>query len=94
MSQKYIALWGWGWVETWVDLRRYHYNVDLDPKTGLPVYSSFMFPATFAVDNNGKPVQRVRPRYNSEYVWNILALEKVGALNPDYHTYEMWFSQP
>ncbi len=94
MSQKYIALWGWGWVETWVDLRRYHYNVDLDPITGLPVYSSFMFPATFAVDNNGKPVQRVRPRYNSEYIWNVQALEKVGALNPDYHTYLMWFSEP
>jgi hypothetical protein len=94
MSQKYIALFGWGWVETWVDLRRYHYNVDLDPKTGRPVYESFMFPAQFAVDNNGKPVQRVRPRYNSEYVWNIEALRAVGALNPDYHTYEMWFSKP
>ena len=93
MSQKYIALFGWGFVETWVDLRRYHYNVDLDPKTGNPVYATFQFPATFAPDNAGKPVQRVRPRYNSEYVWNIQALEKVGGTNPDYHTYEMWFSQ-
>lgn len=93
MSQKYIALFGWGWVETWVDLRRYHYNKDIDPQTGEPVYRTFLFPATFAVDNNGLPVQRVRPRYNSEYVWNIQALRNVGALNPDYHTYEMWFSK-
>ncbi len=94
MLQKYISLWGWGWVETWVDLRRYHYNVDIDPTTSLPVYKNFTFPASFAVDNNNKPAQRVRPRYNSEYVWNIPALRAIGALNADYHTYEMWFSKP
>ena len=93
MRQKYIALFGWGWVETWVDLRRYHYNVDIDPLTNEPVYKTFIFPATFATDNTGLPVQRVRPRYNSEYVWNISALQAVGALNPDYHTYKMWFSE-
>ena len=26
MLQKYIALWGWGYFETWVDMRRYHYT--------------------------------------------------------------------
>lgn len=92
MCQKYIALFGWGWIETWSDLRRYHYT-DIDPKTSAQVYKNFTFPATFAVDNNGKPVFRIRPRYSSEYVWNIQALQKVGALNPDYHTYEMWFSK-
>ncbi|MBN8865199.1 MAG: SusD/RagB family nutrient-binding outer membrane lipoprotein [Sphingobacteriales bacterium] len=94
MGQKYIALFGWGWVETWNDLRKYSYNEVLDGDTGEPVYKNFAYPATFAVDNNNLPVQRVRPRYNSEYVWNIEALRKVGALNYDYHTYKVWFSLP
>ena len=93
MLQKYIALWGWGFFETWVDLRRYHY-LDLDTETGLQVYKGFALPATLAPENNGKPVYRVRPRYNSEYIWNIDELRRLGGLNADYHTYETWFSQP
>jgi hypothetical protein len=94
MLQKYIALWGWGWEETWVDLRRYHYNVDPDPTTNVPVYNSFVPPASLFPSNNGKLAYRVRPRYNSEYVWNVDALTKIGGFNPDYHTYECWFSKP
>ena len=45
-------------------------------------------------DNGGKPMQRVRPRYNSEYLWNLEALKKIGADKPDYHTVKMWFTQP
>ncbi|MDB5202814.1 MAG: hypothetical protein JWQ27_2223 [Ferruginibacter sp.] len=93
MLQKYIALWGWGFFETWVDLRRYHYT-DIDPTTGLQVYNGFALPSTLAPENLGKPVYRVRPRYNSEYIWNRDELLRIGALNGDYHTYEMWFSQP
>ncbi len=91
MLQKYIALWGWGFFETWVDMRRYHY-VDLDPETSLPVYRGFTLPATLAPENLNKPAYRVRPRYNSEYVWNRDELLRIGALNGDYHTYETWFS--
>jgi len=93
MLQKYIALWGWGFFETWVDLRRYHYT-DLDPQTGLQVYNGFSLPSTLAPENIGKLVYRVRPRFNSEYVWNIEELRRIGALNSDYHTYETWFSKP
>ncbi|MCF3109291.1 SusD/RagB family nutrient-binding outer membrane lipoprotein [Niabella sp. CC-SYL272] len=93
MLQKYIALWGWGFFETWVDLRRYHYT-DIDPETGLQVYTGFALPSTLASTNNGKPVYRVRPRYNSEYIWNMEELRRLGGLNDDYHTYECWFSQP
>lgn len=95
MLQKYIALWGWGFFETWVDLRRYHYT-DPDPSspTQQQVYLGFALPATLSADNLGKPVYRVRPRYNSEYVWNIEELRRIGALNSDYHTYEPWFSKP
>ncbi len=97
MLQKYIALWAWGWVETWVDLRRYHYNVDLDPTSrndGEPVYRNYLMPSAFFANNQGKPVHRVRPRYNSEYVWNMEELKRIGADKADYHTIECWFSIP
>lgn len=85
MMQKYIAQFGWGFVETWFDLRRYHYN--------STVFTGFTLPTELYPDNNGKPVYRLRPRYNSEYVWNVDALTKIGAMEPDYHTKEMWVTQ-
>lgn len=93
MLQKYIALWGWGFFETWVDLRRFHYLDDVDGN-GTQDYLGFALPGTIAPENLGKPVYRVRPRFNSEYVWNIEELRRIGALNSDYHTYETWFSRP
>jgi len=93
MGQKYIALWGWGWVETWVDLRRYHYT-DIDPLTTQQVYKGFTLPASFFANNLNKPAYRFRPRFNSEYVWNLEALKTLGGDLPDYHTYECWFSKP
>lgn len=94
MLQKYIALWGWGFVETWTDLRRYDYNVAIDPATNQSVYRGFRFPSSFASANGGKPAERVRPRFNSEYVWNIPELQRIGALSLNYHTLPMWFSEP
>jgi hypothetical protein len=96
MLQKYIALYGWGIHETWADMRRYHYNKDADPQTGKPVYAGFVPPAgaDLFVDNNGQLVYRARPRYNSEYLYNIPELTRIGAYpGLDYHTKEMWFSQ-
>jgi Starch-binding associating with outer membrane len=85
MGQKYIALWGWGFIDTWVDLRRYQYSGD--------VFTGFKLPSTYITDNGGKPVQRLRPRYNSEYVWNLDALKKLGGDALDYHTKPVWFSE-
>lgn len=88
LLQKYIAQYGWGFIETWSDIRRYHY----DPTVlngFMPLVQTSLYP-----DNNGKYAYRYRPRYNSEYVWNQEALAKIGALNPDYHTVETWFSKP
>lgn len=97
MLQKYIAMYGWGIQVTWADMRRYHYT-DLDPATGAQVYAGFTPPSgTFLhASNNGKLVYRCRPRYNSEYLYNIPALSAVGAypVNNDYHTKETWFSKP
>jgi hypothetical protein len=92
MLQKYIALWGHGTMETWVDMRRYHYT-DKDA-TGVQVYTGFTLPAAADLfqDNGGKMAYRMRPRFNSEYVWNINELTRIGATTIDYHTKEMWFS--
>lgn len=94
MMQKYIALWGHNALETWVDMRRYHY-IDIDPATTLQVYTGFTPPSgiNMYVDNGGKLVYRVRPRYNSEFVWNFNELVRIGANKLDYHTKETWFSQ-
>lgn len=93
MLQKYLALYGYGFVETWCDLRKYNYNVG-DAFGNNPYAGAYVFPASFYPDNGGKPAQRYRPRYNSEYLWNLEALKKIGGDKSDYHTYKMWFSQP
>jgi hypothetical protein len=93
MLQKYIAMFGYGTFETWTDMRRYHY-IDLDKTTGKQVYTDFVAPSGTGLfeDNGGKLVYRMRPRFNSEYVWNINELGRIGATQLDYHTKEQWFS--
>jgi hypothetical protein len=97
MLQKYIALYAIGVFETWVDMRRFHYT-DNDPVTGAQVYKDLVIPTQAAGDihpnNLGRPVYRVYPRYNSETIWNIAELRRIGADRDDYHTMEMWFSKP
>jgi hypothetical protein len=88
MLQKYIAQWGWGYEEQWMDLRRFHYT-DPDPATNEQVFKNFTLPASYFPDNNGKPAYRVRPRFNSEYVWNLDELKLIGGDKPDYHTYKL-----
>jgi hypothetical protein len=92
MVQKYIAQWAWGHNEVWMDMRRYHYT-DLDPVTGVQIYPGFTAPTNLYPDNNGKIVQRIRPRYNSEYVWNQQGLSPIGGLLLDYHTKPLWITQ-
>jgi len=93
MSQKYVAQWAWGHNEIWMDMRRYHYT-DPDPVSGTQVFRGFTPPTTLYSDNGGKIVQRIRPRYNSEYVWNRAGLDVIGGLASDYHTKPLWIIQP
>ncbi len=93
LSQKFIAQWGWGHNEVWMDMRRYHYT-DMDPASGTQVFRGFSIPTNLYPDNGGLPVQRIRPRYNSEYVWNRAGLDAIGGLALDYHTKPMWIIQP
>jgi len=93
MSQKYIAQIGWGYNEMWMDLRRYHYT-DVDPASARQVYPGFTPPTTLYPDNAGKIVQRIRARFNSEYVWNRASLDTFGGLALDFHTKPLWITTP
>jgi hypothetical protein len=93
MSQKYIAQWAWAFNEQWMDMRRYHYT-DVDPASGRQVYPGFTPPTNLYPDNAGKLVYRLRPRYNSEYVWNQEGLRPIGGLELDFHTKPLWILQP
>lgn len=88
MGQKYIAQWGWAGMEQWCDLRKHHYDKD--------IFRAFkqLEPSQFYGSNHGEYAYRLRPRYNSEYIWNREELAKWGGLAPDYHTVQTWFSLP
>jgi hypothetical protein len=88
LMQKYISQWGWAFVETWSDLRRYDYSNTVFTGFTLPTASNL------PSDNGGKYAYRVRPRYNSEYIWNIDALTLIGGFDRDFHTKKLWFHQP
>ena len=124
MMQKYIALWPWGALEAWTDLRKYHYDInysgeyptkgngwdesqidqkwDTDP---TKVYKGFyLAPAQvenrksrYNVRNEGSPCYRVRPRYNSEYMWNLNSLKALKPISGDADNYQCsipWFAYP
>lgn len=99
MSQKYIAQWAWAFVEQWMDLRRFHYTESYGAET-QQAFPGFAPPTNLYVDNAGKIAYRIRPRFNSEYVWNADALRAIptgdpeGGLASDYHTVELWITQP
>ncbi|QJD95754.1 SusD/RagB family nutrient-binding outer membrane lipoprotein [Mucilaginibacter robiniae] len=86
LQQKFIALFLWNPLEAWADERRYQYDAS--------VFQGFTVPGTLYPDNAGKQVYLLRPRYNSEYIWNVPALKSIGALDPDYHTKKPWFILP
>jgi hypothetical protein len=99
MSQKYIAQWAWGFTEQWMDMRRFHYT-DVYPGEARQVFPGWAPPTNLDGDNGGQLVYRLRPRYNSEYVWNRAGLQAIptghpdGGLAADYHTVPLWIIQP
>ncbi|MGZ3753677.1 MAG: SusD/RagB family nutrient-binding outer membrane lipoprotein [Mucilaginibacter sp.] len=86
LQQKFISLFVWNPLEAWADERRYQYSAS--------VFQGFTPPGALYPDNAGKQVYVMRPRYNSEYIWNVPALKSFGALAPDYHTTKPWFILP
>jgi hypothetical protein len=96
MSQKYIAQWMWGFYEQWMDLRRFHYT-DTWAGEARQVFPGFAPPTNLYPDNGGKVVQRIRPRYNSEYVWNLAGLSKITPIagtDAAYQTSPLWITLP
>ena len=124
MLQKLVALFPWGGIETWTDMRKYHYDIkysgdypslnngwtlttvdqkwDDDP---TKVYKGlYLAPAqvefcrgTYNTKNEGSPAYRVKPRYNSEYMWNragLDALKPISGLADNYHCSIPWFAYP
>lgn len=124
MMQKYVALWPWGALEAWTDLRKYHYDIkysgeyptkgngwdvssvdqkwDTDP---TKVYKGFyLAPAqvesrrgSYNTNNEGSPCYRVRPRYNSEYMWNKPSMKALKPIAGDAENYQCsipWFAYP
>lgn len=124
MMQKWVALYPWGAPEAWVDMRKYHYDIDYSgeyPKSGdgwtetmldqkwdtdpTKVYKGlYLAPAqvqgrkdAYNIKNEGAPAYRIRPRYNSEYMWNIGSLEQLKPISgtaDKYHTSIPWFAYP
>ena len=124
MMQKYVALWPWGALEAWTDLRKYHYDIKytgdypgmnngwdlnkVDQKwddDATKVYKGFyLAPAQvegrkgkYNLKNEGSPSYRVRPRYNSEYMWNTRALsglKPIAGTADNYHCSMPWFAYP
>ena len=52
---------------------------------------------TYDEKNEGSPMYRARPRYNSEYMWNkpaLSALKPISGMDDLYHTSIPWFAYP
>lgn len=88
---------GDGWSQSIIEQKW-----DTDPEK---VYKGFyLLPAqvanrkvSFNVLNEGAPAYRIRPRYNSEYMWNLPSLELLKPISgtaPNYHTSIPWFAYP
>jgi hypothetical protein len=90
-----VPSFGDGW-----DKDNMYNKYDSDP---TKVYKGFYLPysqlSTSKVneDNNGSPCYRVRPRYNSEYMWNMPSLKQLKPISgdaKDYHCSMPWFCYP
>jgi hypothetical protein len=88
---------GNGWSATIVEQKW-----DTDP---AKVYKGFyLAPAqvqsrkgSYNIKNEGSPAYRIRPRYNSEYMWNLNSLKTLKPIAgdaPNYQTSIPWFAYP
>jgi hypothetical protein len=95
MLQKYIALYGWGAHETWVDMRRYHY-IDKDPDhPTTQVYTDWqpLAAADIWPLNGGEFVYRARPQNTSEFQYNLAAVTAMGGTATNYCVFNTWITR-
>ena len=53
--------------------------------------------SAYSTYNEGSPCYRIRPRYNSEYMWNkpaLSALKPISGMAANYHCSIPWFAYP
>lgn len=81
MGQKYVALWPWAAIETWSDLRKHHYN--------FAIFKHFHPIANLMYDDYA---YRLRPRYQSEFTWNRVEVDRWGGLESNYGVKKVWFA--
>jgi len=124
MMQKWVALYPWGALEAWTDMRKYFYDISYSDNypylnngwdintvsqkwdtDASKVYKGFyLSPAqvagrkgTYNTKNHGSPCFRIRPRYNSEYMWNLPALKgllPIAGTAENYQCSIPWFAYP
>ena len=86
---------GNGWTYTQISQKR-----DSDPTKvfkGYYLAPSEVRGSAYDEDNEGSPCYRIRPRYNSEYVWNehkLAVLKPIAGTALNYHTSMPWFCYP
>ena len=93
MERSYKAF---GLIPAGMDLRRFHYT-DIYAGEARQAFPGFALPTNLDADNQGKPTYRLRPRYNSEYVWNLKGLSQITPIPgtaADYQTSPLWIIQP
>ena len=88
---------GNGWDKTTLNQKS-----DDDPTKVYKGY--YLYPAqvqgrkgSYNDDNNGSPCFRLRPRYNSEYMWNLPSLQALRPIAGDAKDYQCsipWFAYP
>ncbi|WP_236978903.1 SusD/RagB family nutrient-binding outer membrane lipoprotein [Membranihabitans maritimus] len=83
MMQKYIAL--YLQPETWVDMRRYHYNPD--------VYTGLEYPENALELYEGKYIQRLPYDPQTEYIYNPNEIERLGAREPLWLVNMVWWAE-
>ncbi|MDR3227344.1 MAG: SusD/RagB family nutrient-binding outer membrane lipoprotein [Prevotellaceae bacterium] len=64
---------------------------------GFYLQPSLVRKTAFNIENDGAPCYRIRPRYNSEYMWNLPSLRTLKPIAGDafdYHCSIPWFAYP
>ncbi len=82
------------------DKNNVYHKSDNDPTRvfkGYYLAASLVRDGSFNEDNNGSPCYRIRPRFNSEYMWNEPSLKKLKPISgtaKNYHCSVPWFAYP
>ncbi len=86
---------GNGW-----DINHVDQKMDTDPTKvykGYYIYAASLRGYKFNEKNNGSPCYRIRPRFNSEYMWNVPSLETLKPISGTAENYQCsmpWFCYP